>query len=189
MLELLERRVGAATKRLRTHHSDALTFEPQGEYGLVVTHFFLDCLTEAEIELLIARIVPHLQPGGLWLVSDFRVPQGLARWPARVLIRLLYLGFRVLTGLRTRHLPGYAAALTAASFRPVARHLSVAGMLTTELWEYTPAMLPPQRPKFAHLPDPVPDPEPPSPSLSEPDPGVFHHEPASPQPPPERQSQ
>ena len=178
----------AAASRLRTHHSDALKFEPHGEYDLVVTHFFLDCLTEAQIESLVARIVPHLQPGALWVVSDFRVPAGPLRWPARAVIRMLYLGFRLLTELRTKRLPAHAAVLTAASFRLVARHLSLAGMLTTELWEYTPAMLPPQRPKFAHLPDPVPDPEPPSPSLPEPDPGVFHHEPAPPQPPPDRQS-
>jgi len=37
--------------------------------------------------------------------------------------------------------------------------------------------LPPQRPRSAHVEDPVPDPEPPSPSLPEPDPGVFHHDP------------
>ena len=33
----------------------------------------------------------------------------------------------------------------------------------------------------AHLPnDALPDPEPAAPSLPEPDPGVFHHEPAAP---------
>ncbi|WP_188554051.1 hypothetical protein [Edaphobacter dinghuensis] len=31
--------------------------------------------------------------------------------------------------------------------------------------------------------DPIPDPEPASPSLDEPDPGVFHHDPAKPSPP------
>jgi hypothetical protein len=40
------------------------------------------------------------------------------------------------------------------------------------------AMLPPQKPKIATIPDPVPDPEPASPSLPEPDPGVYHHDPA-----------
>jgi hypothetical protein len=40
---------------------------------------------------------------------------------------------------------------------------------------YTPAMLPPQKPKTA-VADPVPDPEPASPSLPEPDPAVFHHD-------------
>jgi len=33
-------------------------------------------------------------------------------------------------------------------------------------------------------PDPIPDPEPASPSLDEPDPGVFHHDPTRPCPPP-----
>jgi hypothetical protein len=62
----------------------------------------------------------------------------------------------------------------------IAQHRSFAGLLTSELWEYTPAMLPPQRPKTPHVPDPVPDPEPASPSLPEPDPAVFHHEPNPP---------
>lgn len=39
-------------------------------------------------------------------------------------------------------------------------------------------MLPPQKPKIATIPDPVPDPEPASPSLAEPDLGVYHHDPA-----------
>ena len=30
--------------------------------------------------------------------------------------------------------------------------------------------------------DPIPDPEPASPSLDQPDPGVFHHDPAKPPP-------
>jgi hypothetical protein len=97
------------------------------------------------------------------------------RWPARILVRLLYLAFRLLTGLRTTHLPDYTTALLSADVGRISAYTSLAGLLTTELWEYTPAMqLPPQRPKTADVNDPVPDPEPASPSLPEPDPAVFH---------------
>ena len=106
------------------------------------------------------------------------------RWPARALIRSLYFGFRLLTGLQTTALPDHAAALTTAGLTRIALHRSLAGLLVTELWqsrEYTFPMLPPQRPSHT-IPDPVPNPEPASPSLSGPDPGVFHHEPGDPPP-------
>ncbi|HKO17934.1 MAG TPA: hypothetical protein VJU82_03520, partial [Acidobacteriaceae bacterium] len=54
--------------------------------------------------------------------------------PARVLIRCLYFGFRLLTGLDTTDLPNHTAALTSADFTRTAQHLSLGGLLTTELW-------------------------------------------------------
>ena len=138
MLALLTRRVAAAHStahtRLRTHLADARTFVPSGPYDLVVTHFFLDCLTQPELEALTLRLRPHLTPNALWLISDFRIPSGPMRFPARTLIRSLYVGFQVLTNLRTTHLPDYAAALASASLSRTTQHLSLAGLLTTELW-------------------------------------------------------
>jgi hypothetical protein len=183
MLHLLEQRTQINATRLRTHQTTALTFTPARTYDLVATHFFLDCLTQPELDALCTRIAPHLTPQALWLVSDFNVPTGSLHWPARILVRSLYLGFRILTGLRTTALPDHAAALSATGLTRIAQHHSLASLLTTELWqprEYTSPMLPPQRPKSREIDDPLPDPEPASPSLSEPDPGVFHHEPGDP---------
>jgi len=165
-----------AGARLRTHHASALDFMPARRYDLIVTHFFLDCLTQSELDSLCARITPHLESRGLWLVSDFRIPGGTMRLPALAIVRSLYLAFRLLTGLRTTALPNHADALTAAGFHRIGERHTLGGLLTSELWEYTPAMLPEQR--AAAIPDPLPDPEPASPSLPEPDPGVYHHEPA-----------
>lgn len=139
MLRLLRQRCEAnapnTPSRLQTHHTDALDFAPIGPYDLVVTHFFLDCFTQPNLEALIARIVPTLAPGALWLVSDFRIPTGPMRLPAQIIIRALYLSFRILTGLRTTRLPDHVALLTEARFRRIARHRSLAGLLTTELWQ------------------------------------------------------
>ena len=138
MLKLLRervRRVGAEG-RLRTHCEDALGFE-LGEgwrYDLVATHFFLDCLTQAEVEALCARVVGRLEEGALWVVSEFRIPEGAMRWPARALVRGLYFGFRMLAGLRTAELPDHTRALRAAGFVKIAQRLSLAGVLTAEVW-------------------------------------------------------
>jgi SAM-dependent methyltransferase len=139
MLELLRQRCEAAALnaciRLRTYHSNALTFPLAGRYDLVVTHFFLDCFTQAELDTLVTRVASNLAPGALWLVSDFRIPNGLIRLPARVFIRSLYLAFRVLTGLRTTHLPDHVTALTRSGLVRMAHRRSLAGLLTTELWK------------------------------------------------------
>jgi SAM-dependent methyltransferase len=179
MLLLLRARCDAADgdagTRLRTHWTSALAFAPSCSYDLVVSHFFLDCLTDSELNQLCARLAPHVEPGALWLASDFRIPEGAMHWPARAIVRLLYLAFRTLTGLRATELPDHAAALRSVGFEQIAQHHSLCGLLTSELWrrgEYTPAMLPEQH--TPSLPDPLPDPEPASPSLPEPDPGVYH---------------
>ena len=139
MLQVLRQRCEAATPnaatRLRTHNANALTIPLEDSYDLVVTHFFLDCLTQPDLDALITRINPTLTPGALWLISDFRIPNGLMRLPARVFVRSLYLAFRLLTSLRTTHLPDYATPLTQAGLNRVAHQHRLAGLLTTELWQ------------------------------------------------------
>ena len=139
MLHLLQRRSISASPtadlRLQIHPQDALSFMPVEPPDLVVTHFFLDCLTGPEVDLLASRLAPTLAPGAVWLVSDFRIPPGPLRLPARLLVRLLYFGFRVLTGLRTTQLPDHARSLTAAGLERIALHISLFGLLFTELWQ------------------------------------------------------
>lgn len=139
MLELLQRRcetaVFSARTRLRTCNYSALEHATSSKTDLVVAHFFFDCLTQSELDTLIARIAKHVRPGALWLISDFRIPSGPMRLPARILVRSLYLAFRVLTGLRTTHLPDHATPLTQAGLTRIAHHHSLAGLLTTELWQ------------------------------------------------------
>jgi ubiquinone/menaquinone biosynthesis C-methylase UbiE len=139
MLELLQRRcetaVFSARTRLRTCNYSALEHATSSKTDLVVAHFFFDCLTQSELDTLIVRIAKHVRPGALWLISDFRIPSGPMRLPARILVRSLYLAFRVLTGLRTTHLPDHATPLTQAGLTRIAHHHSLAGLLTTELWQ------------------------------------------------------
>jgi SAM-dependent methyltransferase len=138
MLQLLRDRSETATPdataRLQVYHDSALTFPLAGCYDLVVTHFFLDCFSQADLETLIARVASTLVPGALWVVSDFHVPAGLMRTPARALVRSLYLAFRVLTGLRTTELPDHATPLRRSGMKLVAHQYRFGGLLTSELW-------------------------------------------------------
>ena len=135
MLELLVRRAGASRGRLRTVQMDAREYVARDRPDLICTHFFLDCFTQVEVDAMIARLAVGLAPECVWVVSDFRIPGGLMRYPARLYVRLLYFAFRVLTGLRTDRLPDFAAPLLQAEFRLVAEHRLLLGLLTTQVWK------------------------------------------------------
>ncbi len=135
MLHLLRHRCAPYANRLQTHHVNALTFhpEPTKKYDLVVTHFFIDCLTQTDLETLITQITPHLTPQAIWLISDFRIPpSGPMRPIARAYIRSLYLTFRILTNLRVTALPDHTTPLTQSNFTRIAQQHRLGGLLTTE---------------------------------------------------------
>jgi SAM-dependent methyltransferase len=136
MLQLLRHRCQPYIQRVRTLQASALTVTPPPDTDLIVTHFFLDCLTQSELQTLTQNIAANTAPGTLWLLSDFAIPQRtLLRPLATLYIRFLYFAFRILTGLRVTHLPDPQSALTSAGFTRVARHELLCGLLYTEIWQ------------------------------------------------------
>ncbi len=142
MLQELQRRAGPHAGRVRIHLADIRGWQPAAAavpYDLVATHFFLDCLTTAEVESLATRMRPALAPSALWAVSEFAVPPGwLGQLIARPLVAGLYLAFGWLTGLAIRNLPGHAAALRTAGFTLIHRRSRLSGLLISELWSAAP---------------------------------------------------
>jgi SAM-dependent methyltransferase len=144
MLKALTRRAGRNVARVRTHLAEARQWRPDlspdvvaknQPYDLIVTHFFLDCLTTEEVQSLASELRRAVAPSALWLVSEFAVPAGwFGRMLARPLISGLYLAFGWLTGLTVRTLPDYRSALGAAGFILLQRRTWLAGLLTAELW-------------------------------------------------------
>jgi SAM-dependent methyltransferase len=126
----------ALTKtRLMLINSSALETLPAPETDLIVTHFFLDCLTQAQVDTLAMSYAAMLKPGTLWLVSDFALPHAALLQPlAAVYIRMLYFAFRVLAGLRVTQLPDSQLALKHAGFEQIERKEFAAGLVYTELW-------------------------------------------------------
>ena len=136
MLRALIRRAGAHGGRVRAHRADVRELQPgKSVYDLVVTHFFLDCLTAAEVTALAKMVRSAITDGARWVVSDFAVPPNrFGRWIARPLVAALYFAFGWLTGLRIRTLPDYAAALGEAGFELERKRTWLGGLLRSEVW-------------------------------------------------------
>jgi SAM-dependent methyltransferase len=137
MLEALQRRAGANADRVRETCIDARNWRPaEAPVDLVVTHFFLDCLTTKEVRELAAKVRGAVSPSAAWIVSEFAIPESwFGKWIARPLIWLLYRAFGLLTGLEIRSLPDHAAALRDAGFRLAERRRWLGGLLVSEKWE------------------------------------------------------
>ena len=136
MLTLLQRRIRLYHRAtIHLHHADLLAWEPSGEYDLIVSHFFLDCLFPGQMEQVFDRVLPHARPGAQWVISEFAVPRNpIAGLLARGIIAFLYRAFGWLTGLRVRTLPSYPAALDRRGLVLSQHRRFLAGLLRSELW-------------------------------------------------------
>ncbi len=143
MLAALTRVCGSNASRLTTERADLRIWKPDATptgipapiYDLVVTHFFLDCLSTNEVLALAMRIRPVVSPGALWVVSEFAVPPGwFGKLVAGPTVQGLYLAFGLLTGLRPRALPDHSSPLTAAGFSILERRPRLGGLLVSEIW-------------------------------------------------------
>lgn len=140
MLATLRRRAGRNAARLRTEMVDARTWTPtdmdSDSYDLVYTHFFLDCLTEDDIRRLAERVRPLIASTGIWVVSEFAIPEGwMGSIVARPLVSFLYGSFGLLTGLSVRRLPDHCLALRQTGFALRQRRAWLRGLLVSEVWE------------------------------------------------------
>lgn len=137
MLDLLSARCRSDAVRLHIVHENVLDYVPDhhDRYDLVVTHFFLDCLTEQQVNQLVEQLAPVLSPNAIWLFSDFQIPPGKLTIPAKLLVRSLYLAFRLLTRLDVTALPDHASAFKRAGLVRSDQQKFLGGILVTELWK------------------------------------------------------
>ena len=138
MIALAQERIGDGASRVHFHLADASRISrwPSRSYDGLVTHFFLDCFTEAEARGVIRCIAAALEPGGIWLVSEFSIPpRGWRRVHAQVWIWAMYTFFRLATRLTARSLPPVDELLTEAGMQRVERQEERFGLMGSSVWE------------------------------------------------------
>ncbi len=106
-------------------------------FDLIVTHFFLDCFSDAELPALVRSVARVAAPDARWLISEFRQPpgNGLRAWHAAIWLQAMYLFFRWTTGLRVSRLADHRPALAANGFRLSESETGRVGLLVSECWQ------------------------------------------------------
>lgn len=118
-------------------HADfsTLSLEPD-HYDLIVTHFFLDCFAGAALREVVQRLAAGATADAVWLLADFRVPEGgWQRSHARFWIRAMYLFFGLVSGLEARRLDDPAPFLRENGFACKRERTSCFGMIQSSVWQ------------------------------------------------------
>jgi SAM-dependent methyltransferase len=139
MIEALQRASKPYAARLTTEVADLRIWGPANSvgYDLIVTHFFLDCLSTDEVSGLACRLTPALCSNALWVVSEFAIPSTVfGRTFAAGLVTLLYRVFRLLTGLRQQSLPNHFGALRTSGWALQIEDTHLCGLLLGQLWRF-----------------------------------------------------
>lgn len=136
MLELAQKQLPLGEKRVRFFQNDLLTWSPEeNRYDLIVTHFFLDCFDEPELEKIVASMAKSAAENSVWLLADFSVPGELLRkLHAGIWLGLMHRFFRVTAGISARSLTDPSPFLSAHGFRCAQREDSIFGLVKSELW-------------------------------------------------------
>ena len=140
MLDLAKQRLLAASlglERIDFVHADALEWAaPEGSFDLIVTNFFLDCFRPEQLERLVALLAGAAETSASWWLADFRVPAaGLCRARALLIHRLMYLFFRVATGLPAIKLTPPDCFLQTQGFALHYRLVSEWGLFHADEWK------------------------------------------------------
>lgn len=102
------------------------------DYDCVITNFYLDLFENTQLKSITAIIQSHLQPGTLWLATDFcanTVRQ-------RVTIRFMYFFFRMVTGLTTTMLPSWQQVLIEAGGKKLFWHSWRQGFIAASVFQF-----------------------------------------------------
>jgi ubiquinone/menaquinone biosynthesis C-methylase UbiE len=84
------------------------------EFDVVITPFLFDNFTEENLQKIFKHIDKSLNPGGIWLITDFRLT---GKWWQKVLLKSMLLFFRIICGIEAKKLPDIQAAFEKYGYR------------------------------------------------------------------------
>ena len=138
MLALARGRVtGQGGGKIDFIHADALMWSPSdGNFDLIVTHFFLDCFRREQLESLIAKLARSAAPRASWLLADFQsAASGFHRYRSRLILWAMYRFFRVVTRLPATALVPPDVFLERNGFKLRERAVREWGLLRSDWWQ------------------------------------------------------
>jgi len=140
MLALARRRLErceSGSDRIEFLRADVLDWlPPKRKFDLIVTHFFLDCFQPEQLQEIVSKLGVAARPKAAWLLADFQSPQfGLSRLRAQLILKTMYLFFRIATRLPAGALSSPDPYLARSEFVLNERRVSEWGLLHSDLWQ------------------------------------------------------
>ncbi len=121
---------------VRFEQRDALSYAPQRQtFDIVVTPFFLDCFSPAELSEHLPLWLAALRDDGVYLYVDFTYPRRPWQRPrARLLLWAMHLFFARQTGLANSQLVDCQSFIKQNAMRLATERIGGHGMLVAQTW-------------------------------------------------------
>ena len=115
--EVSEKMIALSEKRhTGSHHITFVTgaaeeVQPGFPFDVILAPFLLDNFSDKDLQTFLQQANVHLKPGGLWLCADFQLN---GKWWQPVLLKTMYLFFKLLGCVGVTKLPDIAGAFQGA---------------------------------------------------------------------------
>ena len=79
-------------------------YNTEKQYDVIITPFLFDNFKAHKLEIVFEKLHAQLKTDGLWLYADFVYDQEISPMWQKLLLRIMYLFFRITTGVETSEL-------------------------------------------------------------------------------------
>ncbi len=104
---------------------------PSHAYTVVITNFYLDLFSDKKLNEVIDIIKPRLADNVIWLATDFVSEK---TWH-RIFLKVMYVFFKVVTGIEANSLPDWQSALSNARFREMKSKNFYGGFIKSSVYK------------------------------------------------------
>jgi len=150
-LEASEKMINYSLERLKTErpsamnqvlfrHSINLPMLPTASFDVIITPFVLDLFEKQTLEGVFKKLDQALSNKGIWIWTDFVIPQGKFKWPAWMLIQSMYLFFRIVAGISAKKLPDIHSLFRTHQYRLLHREIALKGIVESRVYRRNPAL-------------------------------------------------
>ncbi len=144
-LEASDRMLSQARRRIQSHalanrvefrHGTQADLRADERFTVIMLPFVLDLFSDATLtRQFLPPLLRAVVPGGVWLVTDFvNSPQLIHRFT----LRLMYLFFRLISGIEAQRLPDWQRAFRNAGLRPMRQQTAAGGQVESSWWAIKP---------------------------------------------------
>lgn len=86
---------------------------PQHQFDVIITAYFLDLFTDAQLKVLVHRLSHHLKNNCSWIVADFVN----SNYWQNLFLGVMYFFFSITNTIKNRTLPNWDSCLKSFSFK------------------------------------------------------------------------
>jgi len=84
------------------------SIEKEEKFDFIVANFFFDLFSPDYLKMIMLKLYNALAPTGSFLITDFILPvNSKAKWRSRLLLKSMYLFFRITCGISAASLPDW----------------------------------------------------------------------------------